>query len=121
MSELKQQLVGALLVIVTVAAVAPAAINFQQQSKFHLPDDGITWVDRAAGNRMEPVAILVPQHSAGQKAGIHVGDVLVSINGLPITSSIEATEVRARLGAWSKAEYRIRHQGIEAPAIVYVA
>ena len=46
MKELKQQLVSALLVIVTVAAVIAAAINFQQQSRFHLPDDGVTWLDR---------------------------------------------------------------------------
>ena len=46
MKELKQQLVSALLVIVTVAAVIAAAINFQQQSRYHLPDDGVTWVDQ---------------------------------------------------------------------------
>ena len=126
MQELKHQLVSALLVILTVAAVVAAAVNFQQQSKFHLPDDGVTWVDqavpeRAGEGRLLPTAVLVVPGSAGEKAGIHVGDVLVSINGLRIDRSIEATEVLARLGAWSKAEYRILHEGIEVPANVYVA
>ena len=52
MKELKQQLVSALLVIVTVAAVIAAAINFQQQSRYHLPDDGVTWVDQS--RRIKP-------------------------------------------------------------------
>src|SRR6516162_8001668 len=126
MQELRHQLVSALLVILTVAAVVGAAVNFQQQSKFHLPDDGVTWVDqavpeRAGEGRLLPTAVLVVPGSAGEKAGIHVGDVLVSINGLRISRSIEATEVLARLGAWSKAEYRILHDGIEVPANVYVA
>jgi len=126
MQDLKHQLVSALLVILTVAAVVAAAINLQQQSKFHLPDDGVTWVDQTApaaplGGRLLPTAVLVAPGSAGEKAGIHIGDVLVSINGLHIDSSLEATEVLARLGAWSKAEYRILHQGIEVPANVYVA
>ena len=49
MKELRQQLVSALLVIVTVAAVVAAAINLQQQNKFHLPDDGVTWLDQSQG------------------------------------------------------------------------
>ena len=46
MRELRQQLTNALLMIITVAAVVAAAINFQQQSKFHMPDDGVTWADQ---------------------------------------------------------------------------
>src|SRR5215471_3472166 len=126
MQDLKHQLVSALLVIVTVAAIVAAAINLQQQSKFHLPDDGITWIDKAAPTnstegRLLPTPVLVAPGSAGEKAGIHVGDVLVSVNGLRINSSLEATEVLARLGAWSKAEYRVLHDGVEIPANVYVA
>jgi len=91
MQNLRQQFVSALLVIVTVAAVVAAGINFQQQSKFHLPDDGITWVDQAAQGegaegRLLPTAVLVVPGSSGEKAGIHVGDVLVSISGLHIDS-----------------------------------
>ena len=54
MRELKQQLVGALLVIITVAAVVAAAINFQQQGRFHLPDDGVTWVDQITPDQVVP-------------------------------------------------------------------
>src|SRR5262249_34013231 len=121
MKELKQQLVSALLVIVTVAAVVAAAINFQQQSKFHLPNDGVTWVDKGSGDRMLPTAVLIAPRSAGEKAGIHVGDVLASINGLRINTALEGTEVLARLGAWSKADYKILHDGVEVSAKVYVA
>ena len=50
MKELKQQFGNALLVIVTVALVVAAAINFQQQGRFHLPDDGVTWVEQQHGS-----------------------------------------------------------------------
>ncbi len=120
MKELKQQLVGALLVILTVAAVIAAAVNFEQQSRFHLPDDGVTWLDHPAGERQQVVAAFVVADSPGEKAGIHKDDVLVSINGVRVENSEHATAILARLGAWRKAEYRILHGGIEVPANVVI-
>jgi PAS domain S-box-containing protein len=133
MKELKQQLVSAVLVTVTLAVMIAAGVNFQQQGKFHLPDDGVTWVDKAgtanitagapdrsAGNRERPVAVYVMPGSPAEKAGIHVGDALVSIDGLAIDRAIEATEVLARLGAWRKVEYKVLHSGVEVPANVIV-
>ncbi|HML15831.1 MAG TPA: ATP-binding protein [Bryobacteraceae bacterium] len=121
MKELKQQLVSALLVIVTVAAVIAAAINFQQQSRYHLPDDGVTWIDQIHGDTNRVVAAYVAPGSAGEKAGIHTGDALVSIEGVPIEHAVDATEILARLGSWKKAEYKILHGGVEVPANVIVA
>jgi S1-C subfamily serine protease len=98
--ELKQQLVSALLVIVTVAAVVAAAINLQQQSRFHLPDDGITWSDQmqGAGRNSAVVAVYVAPGSPGEKAGIHKGDQLVSVADLTIQRALDVTAVLARLG-----------------------
>ena len=126
MKELKQQLVSALLVILTLAAVIAAAVNFDQQSKFHLPDDGVTWLDqpvaadRPAGQRQQVVAAYVAPGSPGDKAGVHKDDVLVSINGLRVDSATEATAILARLGTYRRAEYRILHGGIEVPANVMI-
>jgi two-component system NtrC family sensor kinase len=122
MKELKQQLVRALLVIVTVAAVVAAVINLQQQSKFHLPDDGVTWIDqsRGEGRNSSVVAIYVVPGSPGERAGIHKGDQIVSISGYTIERALDVTAVLARLGTWKKAEYRILHDGVEVPANVII-
>src|SRR5258708_39244216 len=98
MKELRQQLVGALLVIITVAAVIAAAINLQQQNKFHLPDDGVTWLDQSqgAGQNSAVVAVYVARESPGEKAGIHKGDRLVSIADLTIQRALDVTAVGAR-------------------------
>src|SRR5882757_8706531 len=107
MKELKQQLVGALLVILTVAVILAAAINLQQQTKFHLPDDGITWLDQSQGEDRNSavVAVYVAPGSPGEKAGVHKGDQLVSIADFTIQHALDVTAVLARLGAWKKAEY----------------
>src|SRR5579863_4615058 len=98
MKELKQQLVSALLVILTVAAVVAAAINLQQQSRFHLPDDGITWVDQSQGEGQNSavVAIYVAPDSPGERFGVHKGDRLVAIDGLTIEHAEDVTAVLAR-------------------------
>jgi two-component system NtrC family sensor kinase len=121
--ELKQQLVSALLVIVTVAAVVAAAINLQQQSRFHLPDDGVTWSDQmqGAGRNSVVVAVYVAPGSPGEKAGIHKGDQLVSVADLTIQRAIDVTAVLARLGAWKKVDYKVKHSGVEVTANVIIA
>ena len=68
MAELKQQLVSALLVVLTVAALVAAAINFQQQTRYHLPDDGVTWVDQADSGGEHVVAVYLLPSSPAQKA-----------------------------------------------------
>ena len=83
MKELKLQLVSALLVIVTVAAVVAAGFNFNQQNKYHLPDDGIIWIDQPSGDAVRVVALRVQPGSPGAK-GLHPRDVLVLIEGVKI-------------------------------------
>ena len=123
MRELKSQFVSALLFILTVAAVSCAILNFRQQSSYHLPDDGVTWVDR---NITHPddrsvAALDVAPDSAADNAGIRPGDILVSIAGIPIRKTGDVPEALARVGIWSKAEYIVRRGGVELKAPVIVA
>ena len=115
MKELKQQFANALLVIVTVALVVAAAINFQQQSRFHLPDDGITWLDQqhGVGQNSSITALYIAPGSPGQKAGIRKGDELTSIADLPVQQSEDVTAILARLGAWKKADYKVMRNGVD--------
>lgn len=121
MRELKVQLANALLVVLTVAAVIAAGINFQQQSRYQLPDDGVTWADRPVGGKKIVVAIFVTPDGSGAKAGIKNGDVLRSINTVTVENSLAVPKILARLGAWSKAEYLIGRGGVEFKAKVYVS
>ncbi|HWB87005.1 MAG TPA: ATP-binding protein [Bryobacteraceae bacterium] len=113
--ELKFQLSTAILTILTVAAGVSAVINFEQQYRFRLPEDGVVWADHSAG----VTAIYVPPKSEGAKAGIHTGDLLKRINGLPIQKAIDVTQVLVHIGAWQKAEYIASRDGVEFRATLY--
>src|ERR1700722_15641166 len=120
MREFRQQLVSALLVIVTVAAVIAAAINFQQQSRFALPDDGVAWTDQATSDSDQVVAAYVTPGSPALKAGLRTGDVLLSIEGVWMDNALKATEVLARLGPWRQADYEIQRGGSKFTAKVII-
>jgi PAS domain S-box-containing protein len=119
MRELKRQLSGGLIVILTIAAVIAAGINFQQQRKFQLPEDGVTWVDREAVagtsgagvtiRKNTVVALHVAADSPAAKAGIVQGDILHSISNLPVTHAVEVAEILVGIGVWKKADYIIEH------------
>ena len=47
--QLRMRLGAVTLALLTLAAVIFAALNFQQRSRFVVPDDGVTWMDSAQG------------------------------------------------------------------------
>jgi len=110
---LKQQLVSALLVILTAAALVAAGINFQQQRKFRLPDDGVTWVDQDRGGANRVVAAQIATGSPAEHAGLKVGDQLQQINGFATRTSAHVPRALIRLGAWSSANYVVQRGGVE--------
>ena len=114
--ELKFQLSTAILTIVTLAAGVAAFINFQQQYRFRLPDDGVIWVDRHGAVD----ALSVPASSEGERAGLRTGDRLVLINTVPIRKAVDVAQVLARLGTWKKATYTVVRNGVEFPINVIV-
>jgi len=116
MRELKFQFSGALLMILTVAAVISAFINFQQQSRFRLPEDGVTWSDRDGSVQ----ALYVGAGSPADNVGIRRGDVVLKIAGAPIEKATEVSPVLVRVGAWNKATYTVRRHGVEFDAVLIV-
>jgi PAS domain S-box-containing protein len=109
--ELKFQLSTAILTIVTLAAGVAAFINFQQQHKFRLPDDGVIWVDRHAGVE----ALSVPDRSEGARAGLRAGDQLLAINGVVVHTATDVARVLVNIGSWKKATYTVSRGGVEFP------
>src|SRR5579872_619443 len=114
--ELKFQLSTAILTIVTLAAGVAAFINFQQQHKFRLPDDGVIWVDRHGAVE----ALTVPDRSEGERAGLRTGDRLTLINGVPIHKAVDVAQVLVNVGSWKKASYTVSRAGVEFPINVIV-
>jgi len=107
--ELKFQLSTALLTLVTLASGVSAIINFQQQSRFRLPDDGVIWVDRAGGVQ----ALQVTKNGPAARVGVHNDDFLVSINETPIRQAIDVPKVLVRIGANYQTTYLVRRAGVE--------
>ncbi|MCL4796929.1 MAG: PAS domain-containing protein [Bryobacteraceae bacterium] len=130
MKELKAQIVNALLVIMTVAAVICAAINYQQQRKYALPDDGATWMEVPAEKPGEPpqvTAVYLTPGGPADVAGIRKGDVLerigtaVNPNGMAVEHAIDVARILNRIGVWGKADYTLKREGAELKALVIVS
>src|SRR5262245_35388506 len=113
--ELKFQFSTAILTILTLAAGVSALINFQQQNRFRLPEDGVIWVERKGAVE----ALWVKKGGPGSNAGIRVGDHLLAIENVPIAKATDATRVLARIGPWSKAQYQVETRGVKVTPFVY--
>src|SRR5579871_2405041 len=118
--ELKFQLSSAILTVVTIAAVVAGIVNYDQNRKFPLPDDGVTWIDRDTSNGVVIEAYQIAPGSAATSAGIHKGDEVLAINRTPLRNSLDVARILAGVGAWGQATYTIRRDGVEFPAKIYV-
>ena len=77
---LRMRLGAVILALLTLAAVVFAVLNFQQRSRFIVPDDGVTWQDSAQG----VYAWYVVKDSPAARAGIKQGDAVQSVRGATI-------------------------------------
>ncbi|MGC8760463.1 MAG: ATP-binding protein [Bryobacteraceae bacterium] len=125
---LKSQFLGALLVVLTLTAIIFAGVNYQQQMRFHLPDDGATWMDSpGAQGRVRVTAVYVQPGGPADRAGIRRGDVLLRISPIENTpavvvrQAIDVLQLLFRTGVWGKATYTLERDGVEITAKVIVA
>jgi signal transduction histidine kinase len=128
LKDLKTQFASALLFVLTVAAVCCAIVNFRQQSLYHLPDDGVIWVDRVGGpgqnaaarGQNQVVALHVTPASQGYNAGIRAGDVLLQVADKPITKTEDVPQALQQVGVWNKTQYIVKRGDVAVPAQVIV-
>ncbi|MGH9572373.1 MAG: ATP-binding protein [Candidatus Acidiferrales bacterium] len=106
-NSLRLRLGAVSLVLLTLAAVVFAALNFQQRYRFVPPTDGATWVDMAHG----VTAKAVMPGSPASTAGIRTGDGLVAVQGTVVRRATDVTRVLWRAGTWSELRYQVSRNG----------
>ena len=87
--QLRTRLGAVTLALLTLAAIIFAGLNFQQRSRFVLPDDGVIWMDSPQG----VVAWHVVSGSPADRAGIKQGDTVESVRGVAIHRATDVTKV----------------------------
>ena len=100
--------IAVVLFLLTIAAVVFAGFNLKTEWRFQVPEDGVWWVEhggRLTADRVEP-------SGPGAKAGIKIGDQLVSINGQDVRNMSGLERQLYRTGVWSKADYSLTRDAV---------
>ncbi len=117
-TSLVNRLQATLLAVATVGLVLLAVLNFQQESHFPQPDDGVWWSEAPGGGGL--VADKVLPDSPGQHAGIQAHDLLTAINGAPIHDVADLVRELYYTGIYGNARYSITRDGIRLDTPVMV-
>ena len=107
--NLRVSLGAVVLALATLAAMIFAWLNFVQRETFDSPDDGVAWLDTASG----PQAWKLAPNSPAARAGIRPGDLLISINNVPVTSQVQVTRRLWHAGLWTQVRYKLARNGRE--------
>jgi hypothetical protein len=83
-TDLKSQIGGALLVILTATLVVCPVLNYQQQDLFRLPDDGVTWTE-AVTPTVATLLDVTWDYKAGQFVAVGRGVILVGDGAFQMT------------------------------------
>ena len=100
----------------TVAVVLLAVFNFEQEQSFQQPTDGVWWVEAQGALQAQRV----PANSAGERAGIKPGDLLLSVNRQPTPRIAALVREQFRTKIYGTAGYAISRLGIhvDVPVIL---
>jgi two-component system NtrC family sensor kinase len=98
-----------LLGLFTAAAIILAVFNFLQENNYTLPTDGVFWTEGHGG--LEAQRVL--KNSAGQKAGIKAGDVLVAANDKPLPRYAALAREMFLTGPYGTIHYTIERGGVK--------
>jgi len=107
--NLRVSLGAVVLALATLAAMIFAWLNFVQRQTFEAPDDGVAWLDTASGAQAWKLA----PNSPAARAGIRPGDLLISINSVPVASQVQVTRRLWHAGLWTQVRYKLARNGRE--------
>jgi PAS domain S-box-containing protein len=106
--ELQVRTTSVLLGLFTVAAIIFAWLNFQQERRLAIPNDGIWWVEKSGHLRAERVHSQGP----GERAGVKPNDELVSVNDTPVEKTADLVRQLYRKGVYADVKYELRRNGV---------
>src|SRR5258708_38163653 len=104
------------LALLTLASLIFAVINFQKESQYLIPDDGVWWLDKDGTIQAQRLTPGGP----GEQAGIKPGDKLLAVNEHPIHSvaGLKRHLDKTGYGVWSKPTYQLDRHGVKVQAPV---
>jgi two-component system, NtrC family, sensor kinase len=102
--------------LLTVTAVVFAWINFQKESEFSTPTDGVWWVE----SQGQLVARRVNPLGPGDRGGIKADDVLLAVGGNAVHNNADVARQMYRSGTWTKLSYTLNRNtvSLDVPVIL---
>jgi two-component system, NtrC family, sensor kinase len=91
--------------------------NIVQRATSDDVEDGVLWVDRSAG----VVAAEVARGSPAARVGVRAADVLLAVDGLPVTARDEVLAMQQHAAAGDRHSYTLLRQGTRIAAEISLA
>jgi PAS domain S-box-containing protein len=94
-------------IVAALALLTMGIANIAQRATIVDVEDGVLWVERSSG----VIAAEIARGSAAERAGIRPGDVLIAVDGQPISGSGEVIALQQRATAGDRHAYTLLRLG----------